>query len=261
MAGPTGLIETTTRLSVHPENETRLLSVPVDESPEQTRRVLARIGMGWQAVDPARWHALDRWIALGPRAVVIPFEKEIGHLAKPVATRVRRDLTTLLGLVRAHALLHEGRRELDPEGRVVATLEDYRAVHALTADLFAASAELTVSDSLRDVVEATAAIITEKADRSAPDATATSAELAARLRRPRRSVNRWVQAALNGEYLEDVNPKRSATSPFRLSMGPRALPDSGATVFPTAAEIERARERAVSQGGGQVDQVAQLGGV
>ena len=36
--GPTGLIVTTTAASLHSENETRLVSIPVDDSPAQTRR-------------------------------------------------------------------------------------------------------------------------------------------------------------------------------------------------------------------------------
>ena len=38
--GPTGLITTTTENSLHPENETRYFSVEVDDTPNQTSRVL-----------------------------------------------------------------------------------------------------------------------------------------------------------------------------------------------------------------------------
>jgi hypothetical protein len=41
--GPTGLIVTTTALKLHPENETRLLSVPVNDTREQTARVLRSV--------------------------------------------------------------------------------------------------------------------------------------------------------------------------------------------------------------------------
>ena len=36
--GPAGLITTTTQVSLHPENETRLLSIPVDDSASRPRR-------------------------------------------------------------------------------------------------------------------------------------------------------------------------------------------------------------------------------
>ena len=47
-------------------------------------------------------------------------------------------------LIRAHALLHQATRLKDESGRVVATLDDYRAVHALVADLVAEGIDATV---------------------------------------------------------------------------------------------------------------------
>src|SRR6185369_1776738 len=47
--GPTGLITTTTAVRLHPENETRLLSVGADDTAAQTKRVfraLAKNGNG-----------------------------------------------------------------------------------------------------------------------------------------------------------------------------------------------------------------------
>ena len=38
--GPTGLITTTTALRLHPENETRMLSLTVTDTPEQTQGCL-----------------------------------------------------------------------------------------------------------------------------------------------------------------------------------------------------------------------------
>ena len=43
LEGPTGLIVTTTAISLHPENETRLLSVTATDTQEQTRRVFAAL--------------------------------------------------------------------------------------------------------------------------------------------------------------------------------------------------------------------------
>jgi hypothetical protein len=41
--GPTGLIVTTTAVKLHPENETRLLSLTVTDTREQTRGVLSML--------------------------------------------------------------------------------------------------------------------------------------------------------------------------------------------------------------------------
>ena len=71
--GPTGAILTTTSLKLHPGNETRLLSIPVTDSPAQTAAVLLAQAVGTAAVDYAPWHALQGWIETGNHDVVIPF--------------------------------------------------------------------------------------------------------------------------------------------------------------------------------------------
>ena len=65
--GPTGLIVTTTQVHLHPENETRLLSLTVMDSPAQTRDVLLSLADedGEPDVDIGPWLALQDWIASG----------------------------------------------------------------------------------------------------------------------------------------------------------------------------------------------------
>ncbi len=43
------------------------------------------------------------------------------------ATRVRRDLNTLLSLIQACAILHQAQRQRIEDGRIIATLDDYTA--------------------------------------------------------------------------------------------------------------------------------------
>jgi len=61
--GPTGFLCTTTAVALHPENETRMLSISVDDSEEQTRRVLQAIAEREERpdFDFAAWHALQEW--------------------------------------------------------------------------------------------------------------------------------------------------------------------------------------------------------
>src|ERR1700719_1993329 len=61
--GPTGLMVTTTNLRLHPENETRMLSLTITDTCEQTAavfRAFARDGSSI-ATDLTRWHALQTW--------------------------------------------------------------------------------------------------------------------------------------------------------------------------------------------------------
>ena len=62
--GPTGLLVTSTAIHLHPENETRLLSVPVADSPEQTRRVMFSTAEGAAAEDDSKDIDLAPWLAL-----------------------------------------------------------------------------------------------------------------------------------------------------------------------------------------------------
>jgi hypothetical protein len=59
--GPTGLITTTTEISLHPENETRWFSVDVDDSAGQTREVLTAIA---ESTDEENTVSSDNEIAI-----------------------------------------------------------------------------------------------------------------------------------------------------------------------------------------------------
>ena len=89
--------------------------------------------------------------------MAVPYAAKLAELIPPVAVRLRRDFSTLLSLIRAHALLHQATRERSPEGEVVATLEDYRAVRELVLDLLSAGVESTVPDAVRETVNVVAA--------------------------------------------------------------------------------------------------------
>ncbi|MCI0342887.1 MAG: MarR family transcriptional regulator [Planctomycetales bacterium] len=157
--GPTGLLVTTTAVRLHPENETRLLSVPVTDTQEQTKAVLLACAKGAaDSPDPAPWIALQEWQAAEHAKVVVPYAEALAKLIPPVAVRLRRDFGAVLRLVEAHALLHRATRERDPAGRVVATLADYAAVRELVAALLADAAERTVSPEVREAVEKVCAL-------------------------------------------------------------------------------------------------------
>jgi hypothetical protein len=153
--GPTGLIVTTTRDSLHPENETRLISLTIADGPEQTRAILKSLAEEdqYDSVDRAPWIALQEWIAASGTIATVPYARELVEQIPHVAIRLRRDIKLLLNLIRAHALLHQARRERDPQGRVVATIDDYAVVYSLVGDLMAEGAQTTVPVHVRETVE------------------------------------------------------------------------------------------------------------
>ena len=158
--GPTGLIVTTTAVRLHPENETRLLSLNVTDTRAQTRDVMRAIASPARTdFDPSAWIALQQWIARGEHRVEVPFAPALAEAIPPVAVRLRRDFGQLLNLVRAHAILHQATRERDGAGRILATLEDYAVVRELLADVLSEGVEATVSPAIRETVEAIGRII------------------------------------------------------------------------------------------------------
>jgi hypothetical protein len=100
------------------------------------------------------WHDLQRWLELGERRVTIPYAQVLAEAIPPVAVRLRRDFGGVLGLIRAHALLHQETRERDERRRIVATIEDYIVIRELIGDLVSEGVEALVKPEIREAVGA-----------------------------------------------------------------------------------------------------------
>jgi hypothetical protein len=140
--GPVAFVETTTLGTVFDEDENRALPLCTDERPEQTRRILTATGKVYEGQvtgnrDPGRvqqvHHAAQRM--LERREVVIPFATCIASKLPDDRVEVRRAFPALMSMIQASALLHQFQRQYTPEGRILATQDDYRV-----AAIFIASA-------------------------------------------------------------------------------------------------------------------------
>jgi hypothetical protein len=216
--GPTGLLVTTTALRLHPENETRMLSLPVTDTADQTRSImLAQAGSSEVSTDPppggdalADWKALQDWLASSGSRVVVPFATPLADAIPPVAVRLRRDFPTVLSLIRAHALLHQASRDRDSRGWVIATVEDYTIVRGLVADLVADGVEASVSPVLRETVHAVATIH----GRTAGDVSV--AGLAAELGLDKGPASRRARSAMDRGYLRNLEERRGRPARYVL---------------------------------------------
>jgi hypothetical protein len=206
--GPTGLIVTTTAVKLHPENETRLLSLTVTDTREQTRGVLAMLAREEEEeanLEP--WHALQRWLESPStaRSVTIPYAEALANLVPPLAVRLRRDFGALLSLIRAHAILHQATRERDDRGRIIATLEDYAVVRGLVSDLVSEGIEATVPKSVREAVHAVARLHAQE------DAQPVAViQVAKDLKLDRSAASRRLRSAKDRGFLRDLedNPRK-----------------------------------------------------
>lgn len=233
--GPTGLI-TSSAGRIDYELGTRLFSVNVDDGPEATKAILeslARAAEG-RATEPdlSEFHALDRLIACGEWQVVIPFAGLISAASDPSATRIRRDFRSVLGLVEAHALLHQAHRERDPHGQIIAELDDYAAVHELVADLLAYSSGQAIPTQIRETVEAVDHLQYHVGVAGEP---VKLAEIAAHLGVHRTTVTRRINGAIKLDLLHEAETPRGG--PRLVKVGEPLPEDRGVLPSPDALHL------------------------
>jgi hypothetical protein len=226
---------TTTEAAVDVEMETRLLSIVTDDTPEQTRRVFHQIAgsqKGADTLDLERWHDLQDWIGeQGETSVYVPFANALADLIPANATRLRRDFGALLNLVRSHAILHQAARESDEDGDLVATVEDdYASVRELVMDVIAEQVGASVTEAMRDTIEAVQTFLDEGSPHVSPKA------LTDRLGIGRSATYDRIRRALVAGYL--LNEANKDERGMKLVIG---APLPGADAFlPAPADVVRA---------------------
>jgi hypothetical protein len=243
--GPTGLLLTTTKLKLHPENATRLFEIAISDSRKQTRRILIELARQPSVISDSQeqagvvgpWHALQDWLAGVEHRVRIPYAEVLARTIPPAAVRLRRDFRAILNLIKASAILHQANRRRDEAGRIVAKLVDYEAVYHLVGKLVSEGLEQTVPDNVRQTVEAVREICSEingGAEFSGKDKCGTTArQIADRLKLDRSSAVRRVAHCLSLGYLKNLEKMRGR--PWQIVLGD-SLPEEE-RVMPTPEEV------------------------
>lgn len=232
--GPTGLIATTTCGDLHPENETRALSIRVRDDQEQTAAILGELAKATNGGDPRTidlepWHALQTWLELaGCHQVAIPFAPELAKRTSSKAVGLRRDFSVVLSLIAAHAILHQKQRERDGHGRIVPTLEDYGVVYDLVLPSLGEGIQASVSSSVREVVLAVDRL------HAASAGPVSIAELARELGLGVSAVRYRVRAARRLGCLANLETRRN--QPLKLVPG-ETLPEEEA-VLPSPDDLK-----------------------
>ena len=156
--GPTGFITTTTQIQLHPENETRLVSIDISDDCDQTKKIIIKIAensMGWEREKPSLEDFIDYqvWIEkMGNKKVVIPYAKVLAEETKPSAVRLRSDFSVLMSLIKIIAILYQHQREIDANGSIIATLDDYALAHKLISIKINEGAESSIKPIIRETV-------------------------------------------------------------------------------------------------------------
>jgi hypothetical protein len=171
-------------------------------------------------MDLRRWIAYQEWLALTPCKVNVPFATVLSELVPPLAVRLRRDFTTVLNLIQAHALLHRVTRKKNADGTVIADVRDYESVRRLVRDFLAYNLEASVSRTCREVVEAVENLASEDARGDLRPVSVT--DVARKLDIDKSNASRHIRDALSKGYLR--NDEKLKGRPFRLLPGD-ALPE------------------------------------
>ena len=237
--GPTGLLVTTTRVSLHPENETRLISLPVTDTPEQTSRILLALASSESKIGPdlEQWQALQTWLTGAEHRVEIPYAMSLAEMIPPVATRLRRDFGAILTLIRTHAILHQENRKRTADGAIIATPDDYKVVRELVADLVGDVVGASVPETVRETVAAVGRLLEHTRGTTGygmyeegVSLTAVAKELGGL---DKSTASRRVRQALKDDYLRNLESRRG--KPFKLVLG-NALPEEQ-QILPSVEEL------------------------
>jgi hypothetical protein len=252
--GPCSFMVTTTATKLNPENETRMLSLEVDVSEVQTKRVLHQValieGLNRRVddIDFQAWHDFQRWLEAGECDVVVPFAKVLVKMIKGTwVVRWRRDIGQLLRGIKTHALLHRQHRERNSKGAIVATIqEDYAIVRDLMDDIMATTAELKVREPVIKTVEVVKRLQSrEHADDERSWAVREAAglggvpttEVSKELNVDNASAWRLLKQAQEAGFLVNLEPRRGRPGRYQTT---QMLPPTDTDNLPEPEELERA---------------------
>ena len=236
--GPIAFVMTTTHNVLHREDETRALSIQVDDTAEHTRRVLDSIaerysGAADHIVNLAPWHAYQRWLAGGPCQAVIPFASEIARHYWTQANRSKRDFEQVLTAIGTSALMHQTGREIDDYGSVIATLEDYAMARRFLVKVLGEASGAAVPASVRETFQAIAACARELTGDAEETRWPSITELAAKLGIDKAAASRRVAKAKEMGFVADRRTRPGF--PSRIALIER-LPED-AEVLPSVEKI------------------------
>jgi hypothetical protein len=140
--GPCIVVQTTTRNHLHPENETRVVPLYLDETAAQTERIINEAKKRAAGIDTLSrkeeseicetWHEAVR--LLQPANIVISYAERIQIPSTPI--RLRRDAPRLFDIIKVVAWMHQYRRTKDDMGRIVATEEDFETALDIVGESF-----------------------------------------------------------------------------------------------------------------------------
>jgi phage/plasmid primase-like uncharacterized protein len=247
--GPVAFLVSTTKHALNPQNETRLLSLEMDDSAEQTKLAMEKVAKreGWNQgagqIDFPLWHDYQRYVAAGERRVYVPFAVALVNLIPPKAVRLRRDVGQLIRAIKVNALLHrDHRKRNDRTGAIRATFGDYAAVRDLMVDPMSEGAEVKMRKATETTIAAVRELLQAEDPRErnvrehAGAGGVTVRQVAQFLKLDRSAAQRRLRKAADDGYLVNLEQRKGHAARYDLSG--EVLEES--VLLPTVEELELA---------------------
>ena len=234
--GPIALVETTTSGDVHPESLSRCFVVGIDESEEQTRRILE---------EQRRAHTVDGYLEKRRRRPIEEKHHCVQRLLEPVLVfnpyaeqltfpasnlKARRDNEKFLRLINVICFLHQCQRKRETmeveRGQSVeyveATVADYRLAHELLSDGVLDSTLDDLPRPARKLLDIIHEHVTQRADSEG-----VPAERIVFQRSEIRSASSWsfaqvrnsMRTLVDYECIQLVKAQNGVASQYRLNGG------------------------------------------
>ena len=239
--GPVAFLVTTTKAKLHPENETRMLSLEIDDTEKQTKNVLMKVaevrGLNHpRVIDYEPWRNFQRWLESGDRHVMVPYSETLAEMIPPAAVRLRRDFGQVLCAVDAHALLHREQRPRDADGQIVADIEnDYETVRGLMNSILSEGAGIAVNQAM---VETIAAV--EKATAALPVGEGASAQdIGKLLKLDKSAARRRLIKARDDGFVVNLEVRKGMQGKYRSTQQEVEL----LSILPSAKELREKHEQ------------------
>jgi hypothetical protein len=233
--GPVSFLVTTTKNALHAENETRLLSLEIDDSESQTKKVLTKVAQvdglrAAESVDYKSWQDFQRWLSFGECQVVVPFAAAMVELIPPVAVRLRRDAGQVIRAIQAHALLHREQRGRDDAGRIVADIDhDYEIVRTLMNAIIAEGSGVAINPAITETIDAVVKATIDMAEAEGASAKA----IGALLKLDRSAAWRRLLVACGDGYVVNLEQRKGMPGKYRVT-GQKVEPIN---ILPNAANL------------------------
>lgn len=231
--GPISFMMATTANHIHHEDQSRMLTLNVEENPDKIRQALKNQALGLSKVkvpiDLTPWHKLHNYISDQKMEVSIPYAERIADLIPTNNVKVQRDFPKILALIKACALVHFDKRDGDGNKLVISERYDYETVYNLLNNPLSEGLEHSVKDGIRGVVLAVQEVGT---NRDTIDGISHS-RLAEYMNTDRSVVGRNIHAAISQGYLIDNNPGQGREA--KVTLGDRKM--SNGKALPSPDEI------------------------